>query len=152
MHKPKISALVVALKSPVLVGIYSQNRLIKEFESTDMTSDALPMIFEDILKEYELDNLYYANGPGSYMSIKLTFIFLRTLSITQKAKLMSSSAFEFCNNMPIKALGKKYFVLKDDKIVLETIEPMQTIFTLPQDLSDVSFSDDYEPNYILPAV
>ena len=152
MQKPKISALVIALKSPVIVGIYKDNVLIQTIQSEDMTSDALPKIFDDILDKYSLENLYYANGPGSYMSIKLTFIFLRTLAIIHDIKLFASSAFGFCDNQPIKALGKKYFVLVDGDIELQTIEPVLTEFTLPQNLLDVILEDNYEPNYVLPAV
>ena len=152
MPKMKVSVLVVALRSPVLVGVYNDNKLIKNYETTDMTSDALPSIFKDILEKYELTNLYYANGPGSYMSIKLTFIFLRTLSITHNVSLGASSAFNFCDNMPIKALGKKYFVLEGDEIVLETITPVVTKFKIPDRLNEIEFSDENEPNYILPAV
>jgi hypothetical protein len=74
------------------------------------------------------------------------------LSITHNVILRASSAFNFCDNQPIKALGKKYFVLKDDEVILETIAPVQTIFALPNSLEKIVFSDDYEPNYVLPAV
>jgi tRNA A37 threonylcarbamoyladenosine modification protein TsaB len=151
-HKKTVSVLVVALKSPLLIGIYESGVLIRTLHCEEKTSDALPKTFKEILEEYTLENLYYANGPGSYMSIKITYIFLRTIAITQNIRLYAGSAFNFCNNMPIKALGKKYFVKKGDEVVLETIEPLETHFELPADLNTVKFSLDNEPNYILPAV
>ena len=110
MQKPKISVLVVALKSPVLVGVYQNSILIKEIKSKDKTTQSLPYIFQGLLEKYDLENLYYANGPGSYMSIKITYIFLRTLAISKGIQLFASCAFNFCNNSPIKALGKKFFI------------------------------------------
>ena len=43
----------------------------------DQTSEALPLLFESILKEYDPKRLFFARGPGSFMAIKITYIFFK---------------------------------------------------------------------------
>jgi len=151
----KVTILVVSISSPILVGIYSNNSLIDTIIDKGKTSDVLPSIFNKLLKKYSIENIYYANGPGSYMAIKISYIFLKTLSITRNIPLKSASGFAFNDNSPIKALGKKYFFNgQDDKITLDFIESLDELknFKLPHDISTISFSEDNLPNYCLPAV
>jgi tRNA A37 threonylcarbamoyladenosine modification protein TsaB len=69
-------ALVIALGSPVHIGIYDeQGVLIEAIENGGLGSDVLPLIFDDVLKRYRLRHLLYANGPGSFMGIKVTYLF-----------------------------------------------------------------------------
>ncbi|MEA1913986.1 MAG: hypothetical protein U9N30_01590, partial [Campylobacterota bacterium] len=62
--------------------------------------------------------------------------------------------FAFNQRSPIKALGKKYFILKDDQISIQSIDSSVILqqFKLPQQLITQQFSDDCLPNYQLPAV
>ena len=92
-----------------MVGVYENKKLIKKYENDGVTSDILPLIFEKILNEYKINRIYYVNTPGSYMAIKVAYVFLKTLSITKNIELKSCSGFEFNGNSPIKALGKKIF-------------------------------------------
>jgi len=151
------SVLVISISNPILVGIYENNNLIKTISEEGKTSDVLPMIFNKILKEYNLAKIVYVNGPGSYMAIKIAYIFLKTLSITKSIEFLAADGFSFNDNSPIKALGKKYFFKgDDDKIVIDFLSDNETIkeFYLPEDLSksDIVFSKDTLPNYNLPAV
>ncbi len=139
---------------PLLIGIYHDDILIQSLTSIDKTSDALPVLFDEILKKYTVDALYFAKGPGSFMAIKVTYIFLRTLSITKNIPLFATEGFTFNDNNPIKATGALYFMKKDGKILTEKIGTPQTRqdFTLPQTLEQTDFSNDVEPLYVLPAV
>ena len=150
-----VSVVVVSISSPILIGIYKENVLIDSIQNEGKTSDVLPLIFDDLLQKYTISNIYYANGPGSYMAIKISYIFLKTLSITKKIPLKAVSGFVFNDNSPIKALGKKYFFNgQDDKITIDFIEDLEELkdFKLPNDISNISFSEDTLPNYHLPAV
>ncbi len=40
-------------------------------------------ILDELLKEYDFTSLIYANGPGSYMGIKISYVGLSTLSIVK---------------------------------------------------------------------
>jgi len=150
-----INILVISIANPILVGIYKDNELIETISNDGKTSDILPSIFSSILEKYEIDNISYVNGPGSYMAIKVAYIFLKTLCITKDIVFKSVDGFEFNNNSPIKALGKKYFFkANDDNIIIDFLKEEHTIqdFKLPNNISNIVFYDDTLPNYNLPAI
>jgi tRNA A37 threonylcarbamoyladenosine modification protein TsaB len=148
-----VDVVVVSLCSPLQVGIYENNKLIKEYITKEYTSEALPSIFRELLESFTCRRVFFARGPGSFMAIKITYIFLRTLSITKNIELFASDGFNFNQNSPIKALRKIYFVKKDDKITTQFFENEQkSEFALPKKLEIEKFSKDIEPLYILPAV
>jgi len=135
------------------VGIYQNNKLIKSVITKEQTSEVLPQIFRDILEEFTCKRVFFARGPGSFMAIKITYIFLRTLSITKNIELFATDGFYFNDNSPIKAMRKMYFVKEDKTIVTKIFEEeQQSEFELPQALKIDDFSKDIEPLYILPAV
>ncbi len=145
--------MVIALSSPLLVGIYKNGKLINSYIKDSQTSEALPSVFDDILKRYRIGELFYAKGPGSFMAIKVAYLFLKTISIVKDVKLFASEGFLFNGNGPIRALKKVYFVKNDDKIVTEIFkEDIDQKFALPEVLDKSLFSEDTEPLYVLPAV
>jgi len=149
------SILVISISNPILIGIYDNDILIDTISQDGKTSDILPKIFSKVLDKYLLENIYYVNGPGSYMAIKVAYIFLKTLSITKNLNLKATDGFNFNENSPIKALGKKYFFkAQDDKITVDFLNNSEFLkdFKLPQILDKNIFSEDILPNYNLPAV
>ncbi|WP_245600585.1 hypothetical protein [Sulfurospirillum arcachonense] len=127
--------------------------MIKSICSEQQTSEALPLIFKDILEEFTCKRIFFARGPGSFMAIKITYILLRTLSIVKGIELFATDGFNFNQNSPIKAMRKMYFVKEDELIKTEFIEDeIKCDFYLPQNLKIENFSKDIEPLYILPAV
>ncbi|RXK00578.1 hypothetical protein CRV02_09390 [Arcobacter sp. CECT 8989] len=149
-----IEVLVISISNPLLLGIYKNKELIKELEIEGMTSDVLPVTFEKIINEYEISRISYVNTPGSYMAIKVAYVFLKTLAITKNIELMACSGFEFNNNSPIKALGKKYFINSDEGIKVDFLDKDTKIadFKLPKQLKQIDFSEETLPIYNLPAV
>ena len=146
-------ALVIALSSPVLVGIYKEGTLVEEIRSEGMSSDVLAEIFESLLKRYTFEHFIYAKGPGSFMGIKVTYLFLKTLSITKKVPLLATDAFFFNQNSPIKAVGKLYFVKNSSTIELEPIlSPEIIAFELPKTIDLEKFDSDNLPYYGIDAV
>ena len=145
--------MVVALASPLHLGIYESNHLIKTYEANEQTSEALPLLFENVLKEFTPRRLFFARGPGSFMAIKIAYIFLRTMSIAFKIPLLACDGFVFNENRPIKALRNLYFVKENETITTQHfLEPIEQKFVLPKDLDETLFDDDNEPLYMLPAV
>ncbi len=133
--------------------MYENSILIKEFKSKDKTSDVLPKIFASILKTYTIENLYYTKGPGSFMSIKVSYLFLKSIAITKNIDLFASDGFAFNQNSPIKALGTLYFLKKNGKIQTQKLESEKIVpFTLPKNLDKTLFSTNCEPLYIIPAL
>jgi len=147
-------AVVIALTSPVIVGIYDQEgRLVERFEHAGQSSDALPELFETIVGKYTLSRLVYAKGPGSFMAIKIAYVYLKTLSIVLGIRLLAADAFYFNENRPLKAVGKLYFVKIADQIKTQKFEtPIEADFRLPSRLDPNDFSDDALPYYGIGAV
>ncbi len=149
-----IDIFTLSISNPILVGVYKNKKLIMAYKDDGKTSDVLPLIFEKILKEHDISGLYFVNEPGSYMSIKVSYVFLKSLSIVKDIKLQAALGFHFNENSPIKALGKKYFFYENDEIKIDFLNENQIIkeFELPEVLDDKIFSVDSLPKYNLPAV
>lgn len=113
----------------------------------------MPKILDKLLKTYTCQGLYYIKGPGSFMAIKVSYIFLKTLAISLKLPLYACDGFEINENSPILAFGKNYFVKKNQEIILQKFdkEPTNNI-KLPKNISDIDFTNEIEPLYILPAI
>ncbi len=150
----KVSILVISISNPILIGIYDESNLIEKISLDGKTSDALPKAFENILNRYNLKTIFYVNGPGSYMSIKVSYIFLKTLAIVKHLDFRATNGFHFNEGTAIKALGKKYFLKDlDDKITIDFLEQNDIKdFKLPNSIDDSIFTKDTLPNYNLPAV
>ncbi len=151
---PKIQCLVISIANPILIGIYEDYEIIQTIELEGKTTEVLPLVFDEILKKYIVDEIFYVNGPGSYMAIKVAYVFLKSISIIKNISLKACDGFEFNKNSPIKALGKRYFVKNDDKIEIQSVDSLIILnkFELPIKLDKKLFSDDSLPNYQLPAV
>jgi len=147
-------AMVIALGSPIQVGVYDKHGdLIEAITSDKVGSDALPEIFDELLQRYQFGRLIYANGPGSFMGIKVTYLFLKTLSILQKIPLFALDGFFFNENHPIKAVGKLYFVKNSNTISLSPLEqPILRAFELPRNIDAKNFNTDNAPYYGIDAV
>lgn len=139
-----------ALANPLLIGLYEDNALIKSYESEQKASEALPVLLEKILAEFELEKLIYANGPGSYMGIKISFLSLKTLSIVKNLPLFAVSAFELNDYTPIRANNNLCFVYDQGKISLQKASAGE--FFLPKCLKELNLQSDNAPFYFLDAV
>ncbi len=137
-----------------MVGVYEKGRLIESFVESEKTSEALPKVFDKILKKYQINNLFYTRGPGSFMAIKVSYIFLKTISIAQNCSLFGIDGFVFNNNSPIKAHGTLYFMKENGKISTIKLDnsDIESNFALPKLLETEIFSSENEPLYMLPAV
>ena len=151
MHKYKL--LIISISSPLLLGVYEDERLIKTFSSDLKTSEILLPFITDILEEYDISEIIYTRGPGSYMAIKLTYIMLKTIEIIRNIKCSGCSGFALNDNQPIKAIGNLYFIKEKETIITKKFEqPVNVVFTLPQSIHDLEIDEESTPEYILPAV
>lgn len=136
---------------PAIVGIYENDVLIQKLSGEKPASDFLIEAIDYILKNYNLKSITYANGPGSFMGIKVAYVILKTLSIARNLPLYAVSGFELNGNSPIKANKNLSFVLKDNgEIILKKIEAKE--FKIPSNLSKLNKTNDILPNYIIDAV
>ncbi|MBZ7935868.1 tRNA threonylcarbamoyladenosine biosynthesis protein TsaB [Campylobacter sp. B0100352/1] len=139
-----------ALSKPLMLGIYENDLLVKSIISDEKASEFIPKILQELLQDFTFDELIYANGPGSFMGIKISYVSLSTLSIVKNIPLFAISAFELNNNQPISAHREMCFVKKGDEIVLE--KAVSGEFILPSNLSKLNKKDDNLPFYFLPAI
>ncbi len=118
------TVLVISISSPLLIGIYqnSDGKLIESIKSDKKTSNSLIEILTDIKERYKFHHIIYTNGPGSYMSIKITYIVLSTLEILEKIKFSACDAFALNKNKPIKAMGKIYFIKEKENIITKKFD------------------------------
>lgn len=152
MHK-SVDLVFITLSSPLQVGIYEDSKLVRTIVSDEKSSEVLPKIFEQLSKEYSVKGLFYANGPGSFMAIKITYIFLKSMSILKNIPLFATDAFYFNKNQPIKAIGKLYFVKISSEIETQKLETAPEVkFLLPDVLEYNDFSTAASPLYAIGAV
>ncbi len=149
-----IEVLVITISNPLLIGIYEDKKLIKEIKLDGLTSDVLPILFQDLLKKFDIKKIAYVNTPGSFMSIKIAYIFLKTLCQIKNIEFLAVSGFIFNQNSPIKALGKKYFINDNGSIKVDFLPEFCKIqdFKLVKSIENIKFSQDTLPIYNLPAV
>lgn len=145
--------VVIGLSAPLLIGVYKEGRLVEKIESHEKTSEVLPSLFASLMQRYSIGNLIYAKGPGSFMAIKIGYIFLKTLSITKKIPFLSTDAFYFNENSPIKAVGKLCFVKIADNIETQLFDTVpENRLRLPEHLRLEDFTTDTTPYYGIGAV
>lgn len=144
---------MISLSSPLHVGIYDNNHLIKQYETKEQTSEVLPLLFQEILESFTCKRLFFAKGPGSFMAIKISYVFLKTLSISLGVPLYACDGFTFNDNRPIRALRNLYFIKNDGTITTQRFdEEIEQIFHLPNHLYETKFDNNTDPLYMLPAV
>ena len=146
--------LVISISNPLLIGIYENKILTKEYKLEGKTSDLLPALFKVLLNDFDLKRINYVNSPGSYMAIKVAYIFLKTICISKNIEFRACNGFEFNQNSPIKALGKKYFKQIENEIKVDFLEKEDIIrdFELPNSIETINFNKQTLPIYNLPAV
>lgn len=149
----QIDVLLLSVDSPILLGIYNDNKLISSIKQEGKISEVLPPVFKEILRNYEVQSIFYSNGPGNFSAIKLTHIFLQTIRITRGIQLFCADSFNFTNAKYINAYGKIHFYKESSSIKSIALESkIQNNFILPQILDSSIFSSECKPLYILPAV
>ena len=145
--------LIISIASPLILGVYEEDKLIQTISSDKKTSEILLPLIKKCLDKYDISTIIYTRGPGSYMAIKLTYIMLKTIEIMQGIKCVGCSGFALNGGGPIKAVGNLYFIKEKETIITKKYEqPVNVKFTLPQSIQDLELDEESTPDYVLPAV
>ena len=153
MPLPQADLAVAAFGGPLLVGVYRDGELVEVVEREGKLSETLPPLFAELLERYDIRSVRFSRGPGSLMSVKLLYIFLKTLAIARGIELYGCESFAFSGGAPIKAVGDLYFVKEDGAIVTKRFPtPPKSAPTLPERLDALECGSDTEPLYNIPAV
>ncbi len=110
----------------------------------------------------DIESIYYARGVGSLSAIKLTHIFLHTISLSLNIPIYATNSFYFTDNNEIKAFANMSFFLNQDSKTIKddeknciqlskSISP-STHFTLPNILIENDFCESCTPLYITPVI
>jgi tRNA A37 threonylcarbamoyladenosine modification protein TsaB len=151
--RKQVELFLIALSSPIQIGIYEDSNLIEVISSDEKSSDVLPLIFDKLLEKYDVKSLFYLNGPGSFMAIKVAYVFLKSISIIKNIPLFATDAFKFNQNTPIKAIGKLYFVNISNEIITKKLDTVEdSVFELPKILNQSEFDQESAPLYSIGAV
>lgn len=152
-HSPEYELLVISISSPLLIGVYRDKKLVETVSSEKKTSEILLPLLKEYIARYHVKSIIYTRGPGSYMSIKLTYITLKTIEIMLGIKCLGCSAFALNGGTPIKAMGNLYFTKEKETIITKKFEqPVEVVFTLPQSIHDLPLDEESTPEYVIPAV
>ncbi|GAA7390267.1 tRNA (adenosine(37)-N6)-threonylcarbamoyltransferase complex dimerization subunit type 1 TsaB [Helicobacter pylori] len=156
----ELDLVLISLGEKVLLGVYQNNFLCASYTSKSKTSEALVEVFSQLFKDFKnptlpaIKGVYYAKGPGSFTSLKLTHVFLHTLALVHDFELYSTTGFDFNDNTPILAYANKYFVSKERESLTDfkdlKIAPKD--FMLPPFLEKYKFTQLNTPFYILPPI
>ncbi len=145
--------LLIGITSPVIAAVYENGICVETFSKEGKSSKVLPPLLHEVLRRFTLEAIYYANGPGSFMAIKVTYVMAKTLSIVLNIPLFGTDAFAFNGNRPIKAVGKSCFVKEGENISIRSECIQKAASFIPPSVLDRSiFSKENEPLYVLPAV
>ncbi len=149
----KYELLIISISSPIILGLYEEGKLIDSISSELKTSEILLPLLSKYLDNYDVSNIIYTRGPGSYMAIKLTYIMLKTIEILRGIPCQGCSGFALNGGEAIKAIGNLYFIKEKETIITKKYaQPVKVIFTLPQSIHNLILDEESTPEYILPAV
>lgn len=117
-------------------------------------------VFSQLFEDFKnptlpaIKGVYYAKGPGSFTSLKLTHVFLHTLALVHDFELYSTTGFDFNDNTPILAYANKYFVSKEMESLsdFKDLKIVPKDFMLPPFLEKDKFTQLNTPFYILPPI
>ena len=150
-HSHKL--LIISISTPLLIGVYRDDRCIETFSSEKKTSEILLPLLSELLEKYDIGQIIYTRGPGSYMAIKLTYIMLKTIETVKGIPCVGCSGFSLNDGKPIKAIGNLYFIKEKETIMTKKFEqPVNAPFALPQSIHDLVIDEESTPEYMLPAV
>ncbi|GAA7604365.1 tRNA (adenosine(37)-N6)-threonylcarbamoyltransferase complex dimerization subunit type 1 TsaB [Helicobacter pylori] len=158
----ELDLVLISLGERVLLGVYQNNFLCTFYASKSKTSEALVEVFSQLFEDFKnptlpaikIKGVYYAKGPGSFTSLKLTHVFLHTLALIHDFELYSTTGFDFNDNTPILAYANKYFVSKETGSLsdFKDLKIAPKDFMLPPFLEKDKFTQLNTPFYILPPI
>lgn len=153
LNKKKVDIILLVIANPLLIGIYEKDNLIKSFTLDGKISDTLVDWYKGIKGSYDINSFIYTNSPGTFLSIKLTYLFLKTVCLIEGISIKAVDGFYFNENNPIKGIFSQQFVKKNGKIAIEKVQQANNTyseFNLPIHIDKKDFCDDIEPIYIIP--
>lgn len=152
--RKKVSVLLISATRPMRLAVYDETGArIESHESDAPATESLYPLFKSIDDRYEITRLAYAKGPGSFMGLKLGYVFLQSFALARKLPFTAASSFALSGGNPVHAHGKRWFTQRGDQVGVQTFEVAPEASLLPPERIDFSvFEPACEPEYLMPAV
>ncbi len=154
MPKKPVTLLLLSAASPMQIGLYDEKgALLEQQQLAGKASSELYPAFEAIDRAYQVTALAYARGPGSFMGLKLGFVFLRSYAIAKNIPMYAADSFYFTGGYPIMASRVRAYFKSGEEISIGRLEsPPESGLRLPDRLNLSELDAPLEPLYIQPAV
>ncbi|MGE4295437.1 MAG: hypothetical protein AB7E49_07045 [Campylobacterales bacterium] len=154
MPKSPVFVLLVSASRPMRLAVYDLggNRL-ELHESDAPATESFYPFFKTIDDRYDIARVAYARGPGSFMGLKLGYVFLQSFAMARRIPFASVSSFALTRGAPVQAHGKRWFVLEGGEVSVRAFEtPPQAALLPPEQIDFSIFEAACEPEYLMPAV
>lgn len=154
MPKLPVTVLLISASRPMRLAVYDRaGAKLESFESDAPATESFYPLFKAIDEQYAIEKLAYARGPGSFMGLKLGYVFMQTLALARNLPFAAASSFALSGGAPVHAHGKRWFVPQGNEVSVQTFDPAPENRLLPPDRLDLSlFDTNTEPDYLMPAV
>ena len=94
-----LQIFIIPTSQPILIGLYKDYHLLEEYTLQAQLSESLIPFFSKLKQQKkDFESLYFVRGPGSFMALKLIYLFAKTIQITQNINLFGAMGFHFNEN------------------------------------------------------
>lgn len=154
MPKLPVTVLLISASRPMRLAVYDRvGAKLESFESDAPATESFYPLFKAIDEKYAIEKLAYARGPGSFMGLKLGYVFMQTLALARNLPFTAASSFVLSDGAPVQAHGKRWFAQEANGIGVKLFEAAPEDRLLPPDRLDLNlFDTNTEPDYFMPAV
>lgn len=146
--------LLIPKGNSMMWGVYEDFVLEAKGSEDGKALDSLVQILVRLQAVYKISSIFYARGPGSFVSLKLLHIFVHTLCCTRQIPVFATDSFYF-DSSPIPAFSRQYFIKKEEgDVVLSEIKGEIKLYSpiLPEVLICEDFCQETVPLYVLSPV
>jgi tRNA A37 threonylcarbamoyladenosine modification protein TsaB len=149
-----VTVLLISAAKPCFFALYDENGEMIEQESCDKPlTESLYVLMSAAERRYSIKRVLYVNGPGSFMGLKLGFVFMRTFALAREIDFAACDSFAITGGAPVFSHKNRWFVKNGSSIELIRFEnPPENRLIPPKKLNMANFSGDTTPCYLLPAV
>ena len=146
--------LLISAIKPFVLAVYDErNELIEQHASDQHLTTALYMITSEIDARYCVTKVAYIRGPGSFMGLKLGFVFMRSFALARGIDFTAADSFALTADRPVFSHKNRYFVKENGVISVQRFDQPQPNFLIPPLALDTTiFNADTLPQYILGAI
>jgi tRNA A37 threonylcarbamoyladenosine modification protein TsaB len=107
---------------------------------------------KSIDERFTIVKLLYVRGPGSFMGLKLSYLFCKSFAFARDIPFLAADSFALSGGKPIFSRNGRRFVKKGETIEIESFDaPFAEALLPPKKLDARMFDKQTLPDYILSA-